>query len=321
MMKGTCKRNSGIIRTATTVSFLCYTSVILSFSILNVVESLSFSPHAQNRCNPGTTKIATSNESAAIKNKELLSRKDWLVSTLMTTTALVVTSTSSPSNVNAAETVGKDPLCDDSTCLGVWDGLLADCPHGKLTKSFAAGCASSQDDTPGIFAEPWDYAEAPNNTLDYEEQMRLLIPAIQLVSSRRKDQVAILKESGRYLRVLFTDGKTGEESIGEFYFTPNDTTVQFRVGTVNPNINNANMSKSTKNVERCELIRKELRYQKIPVLRNRKRMLFFVESDFDTFGPSLGAAGEDVDAKMRIDDYPSEFLQSFPSNGGNNLRK
>mmetsp|Transcript_11456 Transcript_11456/g.32967 ORF Transcript_11456/g.32967 Transcript_11456/m.32967 type:complete len:97 (+) Transcript_11456:114-404(+) len=25
----------------------------------------------------------------------------------------------------AAETVGKDPDCDDYTCLGVWDGLLA----------------------------------------------------------------------------------------------------------------------------------------------------------------------------------------------------
>ena len=57
--------------------------------------------------------------------------------------------------VGAAETVGKDPNCNDSTCLGVWDGLLADCPH--TTTSFmkgGAGCVSSQDDTPGIFAEP-----------------------------------------------------------------------------------------------------------------------------------------------------------------------
>lgn len=28
----------------------------------------------------------------------------------------------------AAETVGKGPQWTDSTCLGVWDGLLADCP-------------------------------------------------------------------------------------------------------------------------------------------------------------------------------------------------
>jgi len=60
-----------------------------------------------------------------------------------------------PSNVAfAAETVGKDPNCNDASCLGVWDGLLADCPHGKIVMNSGAGCASSQDDTPGVFAEP-----------------------------------------------------------------------------------------------------------------------------------------------------------------------
>lgn len=56
----------------------------------------------------------------------------------------------------AAETVGKDPDCNDASCLGVWDGLLADCPHyDKIAMySGSAGCASSQDDTPGVFAEP-----------------------------------------------------------------------------------------------------------------------------------------------------------------------
>ena len=60
--------------------------------------------------------------------------------------------------VSASETVGKDPDCNDSTCLGVWDGLLADCPHtsnfGGLLGGGGAGCTSSQDDTPGIFSEP-----------------------------------------------------------------------------------------------------------------------------------------------------------------------
>ena len=51
----------------------------------------------------------------------------------------------------AAETIGKDPECNDRSCLGVWDGLLADCPHGMKG---GAGCTSSQDDTPGIFSEP-----------------------------------------------------------------------------------------------------------------------------------------------------------------------
>ena len=60
--------------------------------------------------------------------------------------------------VSASETIGKDPDCNDGTCLGVWDGLLADCPHtsnfGGLLGGGGAGCTSSQDDTPGIFSEP-----------------------------------------------------------------------------------------------------------------------------------------------------------------------
>ena len=67
-----------------------------------------------------------------------------------------------PLSSRAAETVGKDDNCNDSMCLGVWDGLFADCPHNGnptlpgasyLLKS-GAGCVSSQDDTPGIFSEP-----------------------------------------------------------------------------------------------------------------------------------------------------------------------
>jgi hypothetical protein len=118
--------------------------------------------------------------------------------------------------------------------------------------------------------------------------------------------------------VQFTDGKTGEQSVGEFYFTPDDTTVQFRVATTSRNA--ALLSSSLRNIERCELIRKELRYQKLPVLRNRKRTFFFGESEFDTFGPgsaSLGPPAEmttgelegrqDIDPKLKID-----LLQGFP---------
>lgn len=214
----------------------------------------------------------------------------------------------------AAETVGKDENCNDQYCIGVWDGLLADCPH---TMSGGAGCTSSQDDTPGIFQEPWDYAETP--TLDWQVQMRLLVPTIQLVSARRGDDAQILMQQERYLRVLFTDGKTGEKSLGEFYFTPDDTTVQFRIASLG---NISILNRSLRNLERSEMIRKELKYLKVPVLRNRKRSLFFVESDLDTFGPGSAALGppaemktgelegrgsDDVDPKMKID-----LLQQFP---------
>jgi hypothetical protein len=58
----------------------------------------------------------------------------------------------------AAETVGKNDDCNTPYCLGVWDGLLADC-HPDDDKN----CVSSQDDTPRVFMEPWDYSDATNN--------------------------------------------------------------------------------------------------------------------------------------------------------------
>lgn len=81
-------------------------------------------------------------ESLGWSNYDTVSRRRAILSVLSTTISLPV----------FAETVGKDPDCNDRSCLGVWDGLLADCPHGM---TLGAGCVSSQDDTPGIFAEPY----------------------------------------------------------------------------------------------------------------------------------------------------------------------
>lgn len=232
---------------------------------------------------------------------------------------------------NAAETIGKDESCNDASCLGVWDGLLADCPHDKRISSSSlfnsgagAGCVSSQDDTPGIFAEPWDYSESiplasstttsssavasssssVDNNSDveqiYKHQMDLLILALETTSRQHDDDMQILYQKGRYIRVLFTDGLSGEKSVGEFYFTPQDTTVQFRIGstTASPSSSSsmrgvANMfgTRSLPNMERSERLRKALRYLKVPVLRNRQRALFFVESELDSFGPGSAALG------------------------------
>lgn len=236
----------------------------------------------------------------------------------------------------AAETIGKDENCNDATCLGVWDGLLADCPHQGRTAfgGFGGGgasCVSSQDDTPGVFAEPWDYAESissssssNNNSLDWQEQMESLVTALNTVSQRRGDDVRFLLRQGRYVRVVFTDAKSNESSVGEFYFTPNDTTVQFRIGSLSSSSGGGGggpFSQSMSNMERSEALRKELRYLKVPVLRNRRRSFFFVEADgLDSFGPgsaSLGPPAEmttgelegrqEEDARLRI-----ESMQRFP---------
>ena len=150
--------------------------------------------------------------------------------------------------------------------------------------------------------------------------MKQLIPTIQIASSRRGDQATVLLQEGRYLRMLFTDGKSREKSIGEFYFTPDDTTVLFRVASAEQTGGVFQLSSSFRNIERCEMIRKELRYLKVPVLRNRKRSLFFVESDLDTFGPGSAALGPpaemrtgelegrwDVDPNLKID-----LMEQFP---------
>ena len=187
--------------------------------------------------------------------------------------------------------------------------MKKDCPHdisplGKFVPSMpggGAGCTSSQDDTPGIFSEPWDYSESPvNNELEYSDQMRLLRPTLERVVARRGDKCEILVVKERYLRALITDGKSSERSIAEFYFTPNDTTVQFRIGSVmTNNVSGKTLLRgsSLRNIERGEMIRKELRYLKLPVLRNRKRSLFFVESDFDQFGPGSASLGPPAEMK------------------------
>ncbi len=229
---------------------------------------------------------------------------------------------------NAAETVGKDDGCNDSSCLGVWDGMLADCPHDGGGWSMGggggrgAGCVSSQDDTPGIFAEPWDYSDeydapaAPTSSENdassssYASRMDRLLLALDATSRDRGDEVAVILREGRYLRCLVIDGNTGERSVCEFYFTPNDTTVQFRLGATTDAATSSYSSSSSpassiassfgriltggsaSNSERAERIRLALRYGKVPVLRNRKRALFFVESDaFDGFGPGSAMLG------------------------------
>jgi len=145
--------------------------------------------------------------------------------------------------------------------------------------------------------------------------MDVLLPALQSTSSRRSDTLRNITQSGRYLRVLFVDGRTGEESTGEFYFTPNDTTVQFRVGSMG-----GGRAGGRRNMERCEAVRKELGYERLTVLRNRKRVFFFGESGLDGFGPGSAMLGppaemttgelegrQDVDPRLKID-----FVQSFP---------
>ena len=87
--------------------------------------------------------------------------------------------------------------------------------------------------------------------------------------------------------------------MGEFYFTPQDTTVQFRI---------ASSSSSSKNnvMKWSEAIRKQARFLKLPVLRNRQRTFWFGESEWDTFGPT-GSAALGPPAEMRTGELEGRF--------------
>mmetsp|Transcript_13507 Transcript_13507/g.19321 ORF Transcript_13507/g.19321 Transcript_13507/m.19321 type:complete len:127 (-) Transcript_13507:392-772(-) len=109
-------------------------ALLLLFLLHDFCQGLSF----VSGCSKGTLKPS---------NRRNLLKK-------LSTQAILLSQIVKPILTEAAETVGKDADCNDTSCLGVWDGMLADCPHGKMNMMSGAGCASSQDDTPGVFAEP-----------------------------------------------------------------------------------------------------------------------------------------------------------------------
>ena len=63
-------------------------------------------------------------DSSLIPKEVSESRKSFLLKSFTATSSILALSISTDT-VSAAETVGKDPNCDDLNCIGVWDGLLA----------------------------------------------------------------------------------------------------------------------------------------------------------------------------------------------------
>lgn len=156
-------------------------------------------------------------------------------------------------------------------CIGVVDDLLASCNGEK-------NCVSSQDDRPTVFREPWMYEEEEGKLPNVIKKLKTGVSSLE----NERYQVKILREDDRYIHVEFFDQRTEAIDDMEFYLTPNDNLIQFRASR-------RNQSKDGGlNAKRLENIRIKGRFEKLPVLRDRKRTFFFVESDeFDRFGPSL----------------------------------
>mmetsp|Transcript_26246 Transcript_26246/g.47950 ORF Transcript_26246/g.47950 Transcript_26246/m.47950 type:complete len:314 (-) Transcript_26246:74-1015(-) len=160
-------------------------------------------------------------------------------------------------------------LCTD--CLGVDnDGLLAPC----RTRQGQVACVSSQDDRPEFFEPPWLHTER-----DFPMAMTSLREQV-----KRAGGVEVkVSEDGRYLRAEFiVDTLFGRDADDvEWYFTPDDTAVQFR------GERRSGQRDFGYNRDRIEKIRIALGWEILPVVRNRQRILGFLESPFDNFGPSL----------------------------------
>ena len=186
----------------------------------------------------------------------------------------------------------------------------------------SSSCISSQDDRPAFFQAPGCYDG--NITVT----RRKLLEKILTISKSRivpgitnsYDDVAVVND--RLVRAEFsTMSLLGDHIVDEvqFYFTPNDNTIQFR--SVRNSVRSGSGSGSGyfgyllpdfgEGRRRLEDIRVSLGLEEVPVLRNRygssqlfehiihtymhlsrymntftrRRVLFFVESPFDTFGP------------------------------------
>lgn len=149
-----------------------------------------------------------------------------------------------------------------STCIGVVDDTLGAC-------SATTNCVSSFDDRPKFFVAPWEFPGG-------------LKAAVSNLQEALLQSGATVKEmSERYIYAVFT-GEDGVSDDVEFLFSdPSvDATVNVRSAS-----RATDYKDSGRNGKRLEALRMELGWEQVPILRNRQRRLFFIESPWDTFGP------------------------------------
>ena len=143
------------------------------------------------------------------------------------------------------------------------DGLFADC---------SSACVSSQDDRPAVWDNPWVAEE----TTPAKAMARLRGVVEKKLGGR------VVEEDERYLRAEFVSRGPLGDSVddAEFYYSPNDVLVQFRAAR------RGDGPDFGANRARLEKARIALGWEKVEVLRNRRRALVVVESPLDSFGPA-----------------------------------
>ncbi|KAH9550051.1 hypothetical protein CY35_10G052900 [Sphagnum magellanicum] len=165
-----------------------------------------------------------------------------------------------------------------ATCIGVVDDTLGSC---NATRN----CVSSFDDRPMFFVAPWEFPG------------KLEVAMEELNSVLTQSGASITEQSERYIHAVFTT-ENGERDDVEFLFSaPSvDATVNIRAAS-----RTINYQDGGRNRNRLEQLRMSLTWQQVPILRNRQRRLFFIESPWDTFGPEPPPT---FDYKDRLEFFP-----------------
>lgn len=147
--------------------------------------------------------------------------------------------------------------------------LCSDCTCGSERQ-----CASSFDDRPAVFIEPLDYANAASSRA---EAMSQLIDAIRELDGKLHVVDATSGSvKAEFITPLYSD-------IAEFFLENEayDTVCNLRsiadTASVLPDLG--------RNRRRLRQLKTMLRWEYVPVLRNRTRLLGIAESPFDSFGP------------------------------------
>ncbi|KAL2610554.1 hypothetical protein R1flu_029127 [Riccia fluitans] len=151
-----------------------------------------------------------------------------------------------------------------ATCIGVVDETLGTC-------NSTLNCVSTFDDRPKYFMAPWEFPGKLPDALKVLKETLLSMGA---------DLIAEPEE--RYVHAVFTDKKDGVIDDVEFLFSKpsEDATVVMRAASRAQGV-----ADNERNKRRLEQIRSTLTWEQVPILRNRSRALFFLESPWDTFGP------------------------------------
>ncbi|GAQ84922.1 hypothetical protein KFL_002120160 [Klebsormidium nitens] len=175
-----------------------------------------------------------------------------------------------PWSTPAVQTAPSEGTC--ATCIGVVDDTLASC--GSITN-----CVSSFDDRPPFFCAPWEYpASLPEAVRTLEQQIERLGGTVN-------------EAQQKYVYATFVD-EDGVIDDVEWLFSDSasDRIVQIHAAS-----RAREQPDGGRNATRLEKIRAGLQWEQVPILRNRVRKFYFIESPWDTFGPEPPPGSYDYD--------------------------